>query len=215
MLIIFDLDDTLIDTTGYVTPFKMKECFDELVFQGVKLEGSTYSDLIQKNQKSLKSKDAIIAFAKSYGANESQIDAALKKLTTPLPPSFQVPMTPHASEILEHYKNRYNLAIVTGGHPPFQMDKLKKAGIDTSFFSMIGIPEDSVKKPYYQALKEKLNISPQEIWVCGDRIEMDLKPAFELGFNTIHMRWGRGLQSKTEDWINHSIQNLKELKGIL
>lgn len=217
MLIIFDLDDTLIDTSGVVTPFKMKECLQQLEQSGVKFPDSTIAlnDLLERNRTALKSKDALIAFAKSYHANEMQIQTALQKLTTPLPSSFQIPMTPHAQEILEHYRAQCPLAIVTGGHPPFQLDKLKKAGIDSSFFSMIAVPEDSIKKPYYQALQEKLGIPSQEIWVCGDRIEMDLRPGYELGFNTVHMRWGRGALAKTETWINHSINNLRSLKEII
>ena len=217
MLIIFDLDDTLIDTSGFVTPLKMKVCLEQLVASGVFVPdfSSAYEELLVQSERAAKSKDALIAFAKSLSADERQIEAALHELTTPLPAMFRVPMTPHAQEILEFYKDLCPLAIVTGGHPPFQLDKLKKAGIDSSFFSMIGIPEDSKKKPYYQALQEKFCLPPQEIWVCGDRIEMDLKPAFELGFKTVHMRWGRGALLQTEKWIHHSINDLSELKEII
>jgi FMN phosphatase YigB (HAD superfamily) len=195
----------------------MKVCLERLVASGVVVSDFSccYKELLEKNRRAAKSKDALIAFAKSLSASDPQIEEALYELTTPLPESFRVPMTPHAQEILEYYKERCPLAIVTGGHPPFQWDKLKKAGIDTSFFSMIGIPEDSRKKPYYQAMQEKFCLSAHEIWVCGDRIEMDLRPAFELGFRTVHMRWGRGSYAQTEKWIHYSINDLSELKEII
>ncbi len=217
MLIIFDLDDTLIDTSGFVTPFKMKECLEALVSAGVAVSdfSASYRELLEKNRKSPKSTEALISFAKSLGASEEQIRISLQKLFTPLPDSFQIPMTPHAKEILEYYRSLCSLAIVTGGHPPFQWDKLKKAGIDSSFFSMIAVPEDSKKKPYYEALQKKFDLPSHEIWVCGDRIEMDLKPAFELGFRTVHMRWGRGAVLESEEWINHSVNDLSELKDII
>lgn len=215
MLIIFDLDDTLIDTSAVVTPFKLKECFQQLSLSGVTFPESALDDLLERNQKSAKSKDALISFAKIYNASKEQIEGALKILTTPLPDSFRVPTTPHAQEILEYYKERCLMAIVTGGHPSFQMDKLKKAGIELAFFSMIASPEDSVKKPYYQALQEQFRIPSKDVWVCGDRIEIDLRPAYELGFNTIHMRWGRGAKLTTEKWVNHSINNLHGLKEII
>lgn len=217
MLIIFDLDDTLIDTSGFVTPFKMKECLEALVSAGVAVSdfSASYRELLEKNRKSPKSTEALISFAKSLGASEEQIRISLQKLFTPLPDSFQIPMTPHAKEILEYYRSLCSLAIVTGGHPPFQWDKLKKAGIDSSFFSMIAVPEDSKKKPYYEALQKKFDLPSREIWVCGDRIEMDLKPAFELGFRTVHMRWGRGAVLESEEWINHSVNDLSELKDII
>lgn len=217
MLIIFDLDDTLIDTSGCVTPFKMKECLKKLVASGVMIPefSQSYRELLEINRRSAKSKDAIIAFAKHYGATDNQIQDALQELTTPLPEIFSVSMTPHAQEILEYYRKTGPIALVTGGHFSFQWDKLKKAGIDSSFFSMIGIPEDSIKKPYYQALQEKFSLPAEEIWVCGDRIEMDLKPAFELGFRTVHMRWGRGALMASEKWIDYSISDLFQLKEII
>ena len=94
---------------------------------------------------------------------------------------------------------------MTGGHPPFQREKMEKAGLDTSIFSKIAIPEDSVKKPFYEGLANEFSIKSSKIWVCGDRVDMDLAPAYELGINTIHMRWGRGKMVKSADWIDHSI----------
>lgn len=217
MLIIFDLDDTLIDTSGCITPFKMQECLKKLIASGVQVPefGKAYAELLELNQKATKSVDAVSSFALKFKANQKQIAEAIAELTSPLPESFRVCMTPHAKEMLEWCRRKCSLAIITGGHPSFQKDKLKKAGIDSSFFSMIGIPEDSVKKPYYQALQTKFSLSPKQIWVCGDRIEMDLRPAFELGFRTVHMRWGRGAKLISEKWIDHSISDLSELKEII
>jgi putative hydrolase of the HAD superfamily len=214
-LIIFDLDDTLIDTSGFITPFKMKECFQKLRETGLPLSTSAYNELLEKNQAASKSKIAVVEFAKKYNASDDQIQKVLDVLQDPLPESFQIPMTPYAKEILDYYRNRYTIALVTSGHPVYQMDKLKKAGIDSSIFSMIAIPEDSVKKPYYEALQKKNHLQAKEVWVCGDRVEMDLKPAHELGFNTIHMRWGRGAYLESEKWVDYSINTLHALKEII
>ena len=217
MLIIFDLDDTLIDTSGAVTPFKMKACLKKLVELGLPISDfpKAYGELLAVNAKSLKSRDAIERFAAPFSPTSAQIDEALKELTTPLPSDFSVPTTPFAKEILEYYRSICPLALVTGGHPPFQRDKLKKAGIEVAVFSMIAIPEDSKKKPYYEAVQRKFSVSPRDVWVCGDRVAMDLAPAHELGFRTIHMRWGRGTLAGPEKWIEHTISDLRELKEII
>lgn len=217
MLIIFDLDDTLIDTSGCVTPFKMKECVKKFTALGLKLPDFPYAyeELIHLNAAASKSRDAVSLFAHRYGATQSQLEQVLMELTSPLPDDFMVLMTPDAKEILEYYRKSHTIALVTGGHPPFQREKLKKAGVDSSIFSMISIPENSVKKPSYEILREKFSLSSQEIWVCGDRIEMDLKPAFELGFHTVHMRWGRGALMAPQQWIEHSVTHLRELKEII
>lgn len=215
MLIIFDLDDTLLDTSGTVTPFKMKECLKRLIQDGAKVANfeEAYTELMAMNSLSSRSKDAIRHFAKKVGC--SDISRALAELTAPLPAGFTIPTTPDAKEVLNYFRPNYLLAIVTGGHPPFQREKMEKAGLDTSIFSKIAIPEDSVKKPFYLGLVNEFSIKPSKIWVCGDRVEMDLAPAYELGINTIHMRWGRGKMVKSADWIDHSISSLSELKGII
>lgn len=217
MLIIFDLDDTLIDTSGCVTPFKLKQCLTRLAAEGLPLGDleEAYQELLAMNAKVLKSKDAIAAFVLQKGGDAGLIAKGIEELFTPLPADFSVATTPNAKEILKTFKKSHTLALVTGGHPPFQMEKLEKAGIDRAFFSKIAIPEDSIKKPFYEGLLKEFSLSPHEVLVCGDRIAMDLVPAFELGITTVHMRWGRGKQTQSEEWINHRISDLSELTRII
>ncbi len=217
MLIIFDLDDTLIDTSGCVTPFKMKECLKKLVAEGIAVSDfeKAYADLLSINAKSARSKDSLAEFIDKVGGHPALLDKIFNEMTSPLPDNFSIATTPNAKEILKLFSQSHTLALVTGGHPPFQLEKLEKAGIDRSVFSKIAIPEDSVKKPFYQRLMTEFSVSPTQVLVCGDRIAMDLVPAFELGFTTVHMRWGRGAMLKTEKWIHHAISSLSELKRIV
>lgn len=213
MLIIFDLDDTILDTSGFVTPFKMRQCLQRLVEEGAQIGDfeKAYAALMALNQTSDRSKEAVANFAARIGCDPAK---AFSELLAPLPKDFKIPTTPFAKEILTFFRRKYSLALVTGGYPPFQMEKMEKAGLDCSIFSKIAIPEDSIKKPIYQELASIFSKSADQVWVCGDRVEIDLAPAYELGFHTIHMQWGRG-KKKTADWINFSISSLAELKGII
>lgn len=217
MLIIFDLDDTLIDTSGCVTPFKLKVCLERMVGAGVAVPDfeEAYAELLSMNAKAPRSKDALVQFIAKFGGSPELIDMMIVEMTQPLPADFQVSTTPNAKEILKTLSKTHTLALVTGGYPPFQLEKLEKAGIDRTIFSKIAIPEDSIKKPFYQRLIREFSVPPAEVLVCGDRIAMDLVPAFELGFTTVHMRWGRGTLVETEKWIHHAITNLNELKRII
>lgn len=216
-MIIFDLDDTLIDTSGSVTPFKMKECLRRLSEAGLPIAdfGKAYAELLDLNSRCAKSKETLARFVERRGGSAALAELAVQELFTPLPADFEVPTTPNAKEILDFFKKSHLLALVTGGHPPFQQEKLKKAGIDTSIFSKIAIPEDSIKKPFYEALIKEFSLHPKQVVVCGDRVAMDLAPAHELGCATVHMRWGRGLKIETEKWIDYSISDLIELKRII
>jgi len=214
-LIIFDIDDTLLDTSGAVTPFKMRECLKRMIEDGGSVSDfeAAYMDLMTINQEAGRSKDALVRFAYRIGCKSPA--RALAELTSPLPEGFTVPTTPQAKEVIAHFSSKYLLAIVTGGHPPFQREKMEKAGLEPSVFSKIAIPEDSVKKPFYEGLAMEFSLKPETIWVCGDRVEMDLLPAHELGFKTIHMRWGRGKKAAGPGWIDHSVDSLAQLKGII
>lgn len=170
-------------------------------------------DALQEiNRRVPKTPQAIEEYAAIHRIDLKKVSRAIGTLSDPLPEDFLISCTPNAKEILKYYASRCPIALVTGGHPPFQLEKLKKAGIEPSIFSKIAIPEDSIKQPYYREFAKEFLATPEEVWVCGDRIPMDLKPAHELGFNTVHMRWGRGLQMKTEPWVKYSIADLSELR---
>lgn len=216
-MIIFDLDDTLIDTSGSITPYKLKECLKYFVAAGLSVPDFdlAYQNLLKINESSKGSKEALAKFLAQYNVDSQLLESALLQMISPLPAGFSVATTPNAKEILKDLSQKHVLALVTGGHPPFQMEKLEKAGIEPSVFSKIAIPEDSIKKPFYEALIREFSLAPQMVLVCGDRVAMDLVPANALGCQTVHMRWGRGINLKTEEWITHSILELSELKRIL
>jgi FMN phosphatase YigB (HAD superfamily) len=212
-LIIFDLDDTLIDTSGSVTPFKLQAVFEILMERiPTRLE---FQEFLAFNEQCLRTRDTIEKFARSKNIPEKAVFRAIAEMTSPLPTNFSIACTPNAKEILKSYRNQCPIALVTGGHPPFQREKMEKAGIEASIFSKIAIPEDSIKKPFYEGLMREFSETPADIWVCGDRVSMDLAPANELGFNTVHMRWGRGRKQNTEPWIDYSISDLNELRNII
>jgi putative hydrolase of the HAD superfamily len=212
-LIIFDLDDTLIDTSGCVTPFKLRRALAAML--GSEPSAALLQDLFQLNEELSRSSQAVEEMAKRLGLSGEAAKRGLFELTALLPADFEVICTPGALEILQELKTRAPIALVTVGQPSFQHDKLKKAGIEGSLFSKIAIPVDSVKKPFYKDLAEEFSVAPANVWVCGDRMSVDLLPAYELQFNTVHMRWGRGRKMATEPWIDHSISDLTELRKII
>jgi FMN phosphatase YigB (HAD superfamily) len=105
---------------------------------------------------------------------------------------------------------------VTIGKLALQMDKLKKAGIDSRIFSKIAVTEEKNKKPHYQMIMDDLGYHSTEVLVCGDRVSLDLAPARELGLKTVKIQWGRGLSSSGyKGEVDYCISELKELKSIV
>jgi putative hydrolase of the HAD superfamily len=216
LLIAFDLDDTLIDTSGAVAPFKRQKFLDFLIDRNVFGSRDRMMQKIESHDKSsLSSKEMIRSILQSYHALHLY-DDAIGLYYDPLPKDFLIPTTPNAKKILEILKQRgHILALVTGGKRAFQLDKLEKAGLEPSIFSKINISEDSQKMPDYEALLKEFLVPPADCYAVGDRIQMDLAPAHALGWHTVHMRWGRGRSSKHEDWIDRSICELSDLLEFL
>jgi len=216
LLIVFDLDDTLIDTSGCVTPFKLSQVVKLAAERGVLRESAVQVQQVlqQLNEKSLSSQDALESWLRGLGALHL-LEEALVLYSAPLPDHFSIQTTPGAKKVLQVLQEKgHRLALVTGGKQTFQLEKLKKAGFELTLFSKIMIPEDSIKKPCYESLLREFSELPAQCVVVGDRIPMDLQPAHELGFRTVHMRWGRGLLWKGENWIDYSIRELSELLEI-
>jgi putative hydrolase of the HAD superfamily len=215
LLIVFDLDDTLIDTSGTITPYKFRCILDFLKLEGVCLPDDAVQQVFDLNHRCKTSKETIRLLLERWSASHL-FSQAMALYTAPLPNHFAIPTTPGTQKVLPHLKKKLHiLTLVTGGVNSFQREKLEKAGLEPSLFSKIAVPEDSKKGPHYEALLREFSIPPRDGWVVGDRVWMDLAPARDLGLHTIHMRWGRGLREHPEKWVDASISSLEELLGII
>ncbi|MBS0651325.1 MAG: HAD family hydrolase [Verrucomicrobia bacterium] len=218
MLIIFDLDDTLVDTSGCITPIKLEDALKRLVQEGLRIpDFSEALDLLKRLDLAADSaKFALSEFLEIHNADPALLPIGIQEIYDNI--SFDFPLNPlkDANEVLNDLSFFHQLAIVTIGKTPQQLTKLKKAGIDSGIFSKIIVAEAGNKKVHYQALADELGYAPTEIVVCGDRIPIDLTPARELGYKTVQMRWGRGLNSKGQPSdVDYKISSLLELKDII
>ncbi len=218
MLIIFDLDDTIIDTSGSIIPFRLEQALKHMVDAGLKV--ANYEQALQSlkalDETAPSSKEALKKFLQSHEAPSVCLDVGCHQIYAC--PDFKHPVEPtqNASDALLSLHRKYKLAIVSVGIQEIQLEKMKKAGIDTSLFSSILICPDPFKKQFYLQLIEDFKIEPHRVIVVGDRIQRDLSPAKELGCKTVHMKWGRGLHQKDETQeIDFSISTLDQLRPIM
>lgn len=209
MLVVFDLDDTLIETSKCLTPFYLNLSFEAMGRKG------TFEELLKINEKALSSKVALREFWQKYSKEEEILLAGLEALKTPLPPDLKIEPVPGAIELLDSLQMHHTLALVTAGHPELQFQKMKNAGIQPEQFSKIIIGSGPSKKLDYQKVLDELHFDPSETVVCGDRVEIDLKPAKELGIYTVHFQNGRGLiHTEPKESVDITIKLLKELQEV-
>jgi FMN phosphatase YigB (HAD superfamily) len=218
LLIIFDLDDTLIDTSGCITHFKLEDALNAMVCEGLVVSDffQTLELLRRLNSTSDSARSAIAEFVEILGADKKFFSIAVKEVYENIPSDLPIFPLEGAIEMLAELGGQHQLALVTIGNPTLQMDKMKKAGIDSRIFSKIIVTEEKNKKLYYQMIMDELGYSPSEVLVCGDRVPLDLVPARELGLKTVKIQWGRGLNSAGyKGEVDYCISELKELKSIV
>ncbi len=218
MLIIFDLDDTLIATSQFITPIKLQMALEKMVEEGLSLIDPAESlELLKRlDITAPSSKDALAEFLEIVDAPQKFYEIGYKVIYDDFPPDIPVFTTDGAMEVLYELKQSHELAVVTVGQLHLQQYKMKKAGLDTAVFSRIIVTQERDKKPHYEKLVEELVFSPSDVLVCGDRISIDLTPARDLGFKTVQIREGRGLYDRgPQSDVDFSIANLAGLKEVI
>lgn len=217
MLIIFDLDDTLIDTTGSITPIKLEEALGKMVEAGLELESfaDALAMLRRLDAAAPSAAHTLKEFIEINHLDNKYLEIGLKEVYNALPTDVPDITREKALEVLLELRETHEIALVTNGIPDQQLWKLKKAGIDSTIFSKLVVNEEGDKKPHYQAIVEELGFAPSEVMVCGDRFVSDLLPARQLGYKTVQVRWGRGATNLKASEADYTIVELVELIEII
>lgn len=218
MLIIFDLDDTLIDTTGSITPVKLEQALVKMVEAGLEIGNFEDAlDILKRLDTATESaSQTLLEFLEITNGDKKYFDIGKAEVYGHLPSDFPVFPLDQALEVLGELAEQHQLALVSMGKPDQQLLKLKNAGIDSTIFSKMIISEDPDKKPHYKTILDELDFTPTQTLVCGDRIGRDLTPAKELGCITVQMQWGRGLNSTYSPRdVDYAIKKLSQIKDIL
>lgn len=201
MLIIFDLDDTLIDTSGSITPHAVKWALNQA---GVNV---TYEQFEEANKTAYTSSEALSQFLAA-----DDVEKVIELIHQFPLDTIDVKTTPGALELVDELKKEHSLVIVTVGDKKQQMKKILCAGFNPDDFAAIHITPIRDKKKIYQSIQEG---TEENILVVGDRIKTDLAPAKALGMRTLHMRFGRGRNNtglkNDADGIIDTISEVKQV----
>ncbi len=222
MLIIFDLDDTLVDTSGSIIPPLLKQALWAMKEFGLTFSNfdRAYHQLLHLDRQHLNSYKALSEFLEIHRAPKKCLEIGIHKIYKE--PIFSFPVHPleGAFELLSELSKSYRLALVTKGEERIQRTKMQLANISSKFFSSLCFSQKVImekgKKFFYTSLIKNLSLSPSQVIVCGDRITADLTPAKELGCKTVQMKWGRGLgNTGLKRDVDYTILDLGQLKKIL
>ena len=192
-ILIYDLDDTLVDTSevyyfarkNFLNILKQQnfsieqalDVFENIDTHNVEIYGhkperykismlQTYETLCKKSHIT---KSEIIT-------NAIDVCGNIKKKKMP-------ELISDAEKLLKWGKKRYRQVLFTRGSESLQTQKIKYAGL-SDFFDVIKIVEIKNTNVLCSFLKE-IRANSQDCWIIGDSIKSDINPAIELGINCI------------------------------
>lgn len=197
--IIFDLDDTLADTSGTV---KEKIVLKALKSINLESEYAKYESL----QKQTNTRNAIKQIAKQANKSDEEIDKALNVYLNDQDIEG-IKLFDGAKEVLENLKNKYYLSLVTFGNKERQRKKILELGISSYFDTVHIVQEDNKTETYYE-IRNELGILPQSIAVVGNKVESDLTPGKNIGFLTILIRGSAKQDTSKPDYVINTVSDL-------
>ncbi len=217
MLIVFDLDDTLIDTSGCAGPIKLKLALKAMISAGLKVasEKEAFALLQEIDHHSPNGKETIREFLQKQNADGSLLEAGTKAYYGKTEIDFPVNALEGVLEIIAELKKKHTLVLISTGVEEEQFRKMRSAGIPLTFFKKIIVCQEYNKKKYYQQVQQEFSCPHSEMLVCADKFETDLRPAQELGMKTVQMLWGRALKTPRTGNPDYQIRKIKELLKIV
>ena len=217
-LIIFDLDDTLIDTSGCSMPIKLKDALTAMINAGLKINSfeEALQMLLSINSTAANGKEVLRLFLRRVGCSEmSLLDVGTQAYYGSVE-GIKINPLPLALELLEELNGRFDLALISMGDEVEQSVKLSSAGISPALFKSVIFTQEYDKGHHYDMLCTALGLDYSSVLVCGDKFRTDILPAQELGMKTVWMKYGRGANEKVFNGKpDFTITSLAQLRDVI
>lgn len=219
MLIIFDLDDTLIDTTESITINRLQYAFEAMIRAGFQVEDEDEAKeaLERLDRTSTSGLQTLEEFIALYEPERLDTFFSIGKsiLSSSIQENEIVSLFHGVDRLLIDLSQLAHLAIVTRGKEASQHEKMKISGLPYPLFSKILVTQSSKKESYDRLIKD-FNLIPDRVIVVGDRIEVDLVPAKELGCTTVWVHQGRAFGNMVGSFIvDYQIDDILDLQSIV
>jgi len=202
MLLIFDLDGTLIDTKEEIFE-TFNQAFNNL---GLKLDKEKLDKYV-----GLPLEELLEALLGKYN---KKVEEEIRRIYYSDRPR-RIRIFPGMEEIIK--SNGFKKAILTSKRKKAAFYDLNYLGIQEYFHIVIGADDLKKKKPDGEGIRKIITLAectnPEKVYMIGDT-EMDILAAKNAGVKSIAVTWGfrdeKFLKDYDPDYIIHSPKELKE-----
>jgi len=222
-LLIFGLDDTLVDTGLY---WLARTAFARAAASKTgKAEENIVSFFGAPNAKGQRPYEAIAA---DSPVTMQDAWAAFQKVSDP-PPQYDdtdmcllmarslrskfPTLIPGAEELLKWAKPRFTLALLASGDSEIQLRKLEAAKLVSFFHTVKVVP--SKRREDFLAVIAELGFAPRNSWVLGDSIGSEINPALAAGANCIQFTPSRPRRTGAQEQIEEPAEPIFRIHELL
>ncbi|MBC7421444.1 MAG: HAD family hydrolase [Bdellovibrio sp.] len=191
--IAFDLDDTLLDTTGLLVPKASAEAFSVLIKAGLKLTLEECEKFRLEMIKETSHKEVFEKLASQYGTPETKLASteAVRLFYEPNLPD-QLPLLKGARENLDYLKKKYKLFLVTAGADQAQKQKAVALGVTNDFerIYVVNSLDKKRKKAVFEDILQQGNYQPENLLCIGNSLSSEIYDALQIGAKACYFEFG-------------------------
>ena len=216
--LVFDLDDTLLDTSALLVPLAARQACEAMIEKG--LQCSLDICLTFRAQLAAQNShtDIFAYLANRFATAENRepaLQQALAKFYNPPVPPY-LPLMQGAEKNLDYLKLNYNLYLVTMGTEEAQTQKIRALQIEGYFkeIHILNTLRRERKEIAFQKILARENHAPDQLLSIGNRLSSEIRDAKKLGSQTCYFAHGEHLGEKPEvpeDHPDFTISHHREL----
>lgn len=191
--IIFDLDDTLFNTSKQTVPFAIKESCEIMIKMGLNTDVKSCikyrKNLSQNPQRPHPYKALAHKFGLNPHCNKEQVIQAGEDAFYKRKIKEDIDTFPYVKETLSYLAQKYHLFLVSAGDQNTQSQKVQKLKISSFFLEKIYVPYNKPlqKQKAFISLLEKTKSAPHQFLCVGNSLDKEIKEANAIGMITCHI----------------------------
>lgn len=216
---VFDLDDTILDTSGVLIPLATEIAVQKMHASGLTLlprdAAKVREEILLENPRAYVFKEIALRYTPQLGSETKSLELKQQELESIGLQAFLSPpleiltalsasaFVPGADRLLDFLSTRARLHLVTAGLEAIQIRKVEALGIKDLFQAIhVVAPERGSKLEAYRSIRSGTALEAK-VLVVGNRVDTDLAPGKALGFRTAWIRHGehRHVEPQTSDEI--------------
>ncbi|MFN8792209.1 MAG: HAD family hydrolase [Bdellovibrionales bacterium] len=202
--IAYDLDDTLIDTSGVLVPIASRAAYDAMSALGLRASFEDFENGRRLGALSMSHQKIFHKLADQYGqpATPEMVQAGIQAFYSPPLPA-QLHLLPGALENLKLLSPRCPLFLVTSGIVETQKEKAKRAQLSSYFQGLYFLNSlaKERKRVAFADILARLKIQPPELLVIGNRLSQEIRDGKELGCTTCYFKYGEHVGEVPQDQL--------------